>query len=184
MPGALFLRGELRCVVVAQSSEVPSVGPKVASGDEATGVATGVALLGEAIGVAASGVAGARVSPAPGVATADGTTGVETCKVRSLPGVASGVDRTMVGMMTPLVFVVIGVETGVLVIAGGVHSMAFSRDRPDGPPATNIPISALPPIAKSTTSKRVRFASCSRFQIASYDPLEEDDAMSAEIRHR
>jgi hypothetical protein len=64
-------------------------------------------------------------------------------------------------MMMPLEIVGSGVERGVLVIAGGVHSTAFSRDRPDGPPATTMPISALAPIARSTTSQRVRFTSCS-----------------------
>jgi hypothetical protein len=171
LPGALFLCGDLECFVVAQSIDVPSVGASVGSGVDEFGVAIGVALFGEARGVATFGVAGAGVPAAQGVALTSDATGVAACTVGAPPGVALGVDKTIVGMMTPLVSAAIGVETGVLVVAGGVHSMAFSRDRPDGPPATIIPISALPPIAKSTTSQRVRFTSCSRRQIAYRAPL-------------
>jgi hypothetical protein len=165
------LRVELNRFAVAQSIDVPSVGASVASGVDEPGVAIGVVLLGEARGVATSGVAGAEVLLTLGVALAFKMTGVPARSVGALPGVASGVDATRVGMMTPLATVGNGVGTGVLVIGGGVHSMAFSRDSPDGPPATIIPISALPPIARSTTSQRVRFTSCSRRQIACRDPL-------------
>ena len=154
-----------------QSIDVPSVGPSVASGLGEPGVAIGVALFGEASGVAICGVAGAGVLSFVRVALGEGATGVTARSVGARTGVASGVLTVMVGMMTPLATVEKGVETGVLVIAGGVHSIAFSRDRPDGPPATIMPMSALPPIAKSTTSQRVRFTSCSRLQIACHDPL-------------
>ena len=147
------------------------MGASVDSGVDARGVETGVALLGDAIGVAASGVASVGVPSALGVALGVGAIGVAARSVGAMPGVASGVDTMMVGMMMPLTLVGIGVETGVLVTAGGVHSGAFSRDSPDGPPATIIPISALAPIAKSTTNQRVRFTFCSRRQIACDDPL-------------
>jgi len=70
--------------------------------------------------------------------------GVAACTIEATPGIASGVDTTMFGRMTPLVSIGIDVESGVLVMSGGVQPMAFSRDNLDDPPATIIPISALP----------------------------------------
>jgi hypothetical protein len=153
---------DCRCSRFAQSTEVPSVGEMVDSGVDTRGVETAVALPGDASGVAASGVAGVEVPSALEVALGAGATGVAAGLVGALPGVASGVGTMMVGIMMLLTSVGIGVETGVLVTAGGVHSGAFSLDSPDGPPATIMPISALAPIARSTTNQRVRFTSCSR----------------------
>ena len=151
--------------------DVPSVGASVATGVDASGVAMGVARTGDATGVALSGVAASGVRCGVGVADGTGATGVAAGLVGELVGVAPGVGTMIVGTMMPLEIVGIGVERGVLVIAGGVHSIAFSRDKPDGPPATTIPITALAPIARSTTSQRVRFTSCPRHQIGCHNPL-------------